>query len=248
MNRRHSYLITLAAVFIALSAVLYFVHYLIFRDTHHIFIYAFGDLAFLPLEVLIVGVVIERILDHNEKQEKLQKLNMVIGVFYSELGNFLLGYLIDGFDNREEICRILNISVDWKKEDFRKAFETLSRLKINPNARKADLPGLKTYLADKRDFLLELLANPGLLENDKFTDALWAVTHLSEELQARHSLADLPESDMNHLGGDIARAYGHLAGEWLEYGEHLHAKYPYLYSLVVRTHPFQEHPSAVVKK
>lgn len=248
MNKRNNYLISLTAILLGISVILYFVDYLIFRDANHIFVYLLSDLAFLPLEVLIVGVVIERILNNNEKQEKLQKLNMVVGAFYSELGNFLLNYLIDGFDNREEISRALNISGKWTKDDFRTARDFISGLKIKSNARKVDLVGLKIFLSGKREFLLELLANPGLLENDKFTDALWAVTHVDEELEARPSLSNLPETDMEHLGGDIARAYGHLASEWLEYVEHLQAKYPYLFSLVVRTHPFQEHPSAVVKQ
>src|ERR1035437_3586469 len=248
MNKRNNYLISLAAILMGISVIVYFVDYLIFRDANHIFVYLLSDLAFLPLEVLIVGVVIERILNDNEKQEKLQKLNMVVGAFYSELGNFLLAYLIDGFDNREEISKAMNISGKWTKDDFRTARDFIHGLKIKSNARKVDLVGLKTFMSGKREFLLELLANPGLLENDKFTDVLWAVTHVDEELEARPSLSTLPEADMEHLSGDIARAYGHLAGEWLEYAEHLKAKYPYLFSLVVRTHPFQEHPSAVVNQ
>ncbi|MDO8578349.1 MAG: hypothetical protein Q7R50_04120 [Dehalococcoidales bacterium] len=247
MKKRHSFLILLAVIFLALSAVLYFIHYLIFHDLHHIFIFGLGDLAFLPLEVFLVVLVIERILANNEKQEKLQKLNMVVGAFFSELGNFLLAYLADGFDNREEISKAMNVSGKWTRDDFRTARAFIGGLKIKPNARKVDLAGLKTFLGGKREFLLELLANPGLLENDKFTDALWAVTHVDEELEARPSLTGLPETDMEHLSGDIARAYGHLAGEWLEYVEHLKGKYPYLFSLVVRTHPFQEKPSAIVR-
>ncbi len=248
MHKRHSYVVSLAAVLIVVSAVLYFIHYLIFRDAQHIFIYLLGDLAFLPLETLIVVVVLERIIDANEKQEKLQKLNMVIGAFYSELGNFLLGYLKDDFDNRKEMTIALNISPKWTREDFRNAAGFVQAMKVKPDVRKMDLEGLKKYLAGKREFLLELLANPGLLENDKFTDVLWAVTHLDEELEARPSLANLPDSDFEHLGGDISRAFSRLIGGWLEYVEHLKGKYPYLFSLVVRTHPFQENPSAVVRQ
>jgi hypothetical protein len=49
MFRRFSFIVYLALAFLALSAVLYFVHYLVFGDIHHIFIYILGDLAFLPL-------------------------------------------------------------------------------------------------------------------------------------------------------------------------------------------------------
>ena len=246
--KRHSYIIALTSIFLGLSVVLYFAHYLIFRDAHHIFIYMLGDLAFLPLEVLLVVVVIERILARQERQEKLQKLNMVVGAFFSELGNRLLRDLINDFDNRVEIAQALNVTAKWTREDFRKAAEFARHLKVEVDYRQVDLEGLKVFLTGKREFLMGLLANSGLLENDNFTDALWAVTHLDEELEARPSFATLPETDLKHIAGDIARMYDHLASEWLEYVEHLKPKYPYLFSLIVRTHPFQEHSSPIVLK
>ena len=93
---------------------------------------------------------------------------------------------------------------------------------------------------------MTLLENPSLLENDRFTDLLWAVTHLDEELEARVSLNNLPEKDVEHIAGDIQRMYDHLASEWLDYVAHLKLNYPYLFSLILRTHPFQEHPSPSV--
>ncbi len=81
MIKKHYFLIILAVVFLALSGLTYFIHYVVFRDVHHIFIYMVGDLAFLPLEVLLVVIIIERILTHRERREKLQKLNMVVGAF-----------------------------------------------------------------------------------------------------------------------------------------------------------------------
>jgi hypothetical protein len=48
------------------------------------------------------------------------------------------------------------------------------------------------------------------------------------------------------LSGDLTRAYSQLAGQWIVYAQHLQADYPFLYSLLVRTHPLQEQPSAVV--
>jgi len=234
-------------VFVALSAILYFVHYLIFQDAHHIFIYMVGDLAFLPLEVLLVSVIIERILNRREKQDKLQKLNMVIGTFFSEVGNDLLRDLLIYFRNSEDIKKHLNIKGNWSKQDFDSAREYANKLKIDIDYNSLDFNRLQDVLSGKRDFLLTMLGNPGLLENDRFTDLLWAVTHLAEELKARPSLDNLPQNDLVHLSGDIQRFYDHLASEWLDYAEHLKANYPYLFSLVLRTHPFQEVSSAIVK-
>ena len=72
-----------AVVLLLCSAGVYWVHYLVFHDSHHIFIYLLGDIAFVPIEVLLVVIIIERMLARHEKQQMLQKLNMVIGVFFT---------------------------------------------------------------------------------------------------------------------------------------------------------------------
>jgi hypothetical protein len=246
MRRRFPFVVYLAIAFVALSAILYFIHYLIFRDIHHIFIYLVGDLAFLPLEVLLVVVIIERLLARRETQAKLEKLNMVVGAFFSELGNHLLLDLLKHFDNRLEISRHLNITESWTKKDFQKAVAFAQHLKVEVDCRNIDLGELKAFLAQKREFLLTLLENPSLLEHDRFTDLLWAVTHLDEELEARPSLINLPDRDLEHIAGDIQRLYDRLASEWLDYVQHLKSKYPFLFSLVLRTHPFQEHQSPII--
>ena len=246
MRKRFSFITYLAIGFVALSAILYFVHYLIFQDVRHIFIYMLGDLAFLPLEVLLVVVIIERLLARREMQAKLEKLNMVVGAFFSEVGNYLLQDLLEHFDNRLEISSHLNITGRWTKQDFKKAADFAYHLKVDVDCRNIDLGRLKAFLAEKRTFLLTLLENPNLLEHDRFTALLWAVTHLDEELEARTSFIGLPETDLEHLAVDIQRMYDHLASEWLDYVQHLKSKYPFLFSLVLRTHPFQEQQSPIV--
>jgi hypothetical protein len=59
--------ILLASVLIFLSTILYLVHYAIFRDAHHIFLYLLGDIAFVPIEVLLVTVIIHQVLSAREK-------------------------------------------------------------------------------------------------------------------------------------------------------------------------------------
>jgi hypothetical protein len=246
MMKGFKFYLVVALICMAASALLYYIHYLFFGDPHHIYLYLLGDIAYLPLEVFLVVIVIERVLSRREKQTMLYKLNMVIGAFFSEIGNHLLADLIKRFDNREEISRNLNVGKDWTVKDFKRADAFAYKLKIDLDIRKVDLEGMKKYLSQKRTYLLTMLENPNLLEHDRFTDLLWATTHLSEELEARESLKDLPEADLRHLTTDIERMYDHLASEWLDYVQHLKTNYPFLFSLVLRTHPFQERPSAVV--
>jgi hypothetical protein len=246
MIKRHRRFLILAAVFIASSAILYFIHYRIFENPYHIFIYLLGDLAFLPLEVFIVVIVIERILTYREKKALLSKLNMVVGAFFSEVGNQLIADLLCSVENREETSQCLSLKPDWTTNDFKRATACAHNIKVTADCSGIDLKALKELLIQKRGFLLRLLENPNLLEQECFTDLMWAVFHLSEELEARPSMKSLPESDLQHLAGDIQRVYGQLVAQWVTYLEHLKSRYPYLFSLVLRTHPFQPHPSPLV--
>lgn len=103
---------------------------------------------------------------------------------------------------------------------------------------REDLQTLKTFLTGKREFLLRLLANPNLLEHDAFTNLLWAVFHLTDELVHRKDISTISDKDYAHLAGDVKRAYVLLISEWLDYMKHLKTNYPYLFSLAMRTNPF----------
>ena len=175
----------LGAIFIASSALIYFAHYQTFHDPHHIFIYMIGDLAFLPLEVFLVVVVIESILSRREKQTRMEKLNMVVGTFYSEVGNHLLADIFGFCKNSKEICRYLNVTQDWATCDFKKAKDCVDTMTLPLDYLNIDLSKLKSFLIRKRGFLVRLLDNPNILEHQRFTSLLWAVFHLDEELEAR---------------------------------------------------------------
>ncbi len=110
-----------------------------------------------------------------------------------------------------------------------------------------DMDSLKKFLVSKRSSMVQLMENPTLLEHETFTESLRAVFHLIEELDSRPSLQDLPKSDYAHLSGDMKRAYTQLVSEWLDYMKYLKNKYPYLYSLSMRTNPFDKEASPIVK-
>ena len=76
-------------MFGALSAFTYYGHYLIFHKPHHIFLYL-GDLGFMFLEVLLITLFFHELLSRREKKQLLEKMNMVVEAFFSELGTDLL--------------------------------------------------------------------------------------------------------------------------------------------------------------
>lgn len=229
--------IFLGVFLVILSGLLYYLHFFIFKDLHHIFIYLIGDIAFLPLEVLFVVLIIETVITEREKRIQLEKLSVVINTFFSEVGNELFENLI-GFDKnsdklREEIC----LNKDLKKTDFIKTMKRLKNYEPLIDAKEGNLNEIKRFLNDKRDFILILLENSTLLENEHFTDLLWATLHLQEELNYRKNLDNLPETDLDHLSNDIKRVYLLLIEEFIIYAMNLKEKYPYLFSLVLRINP-----------
>ncbi|KPJ52782.1 hypothetical protein AMJ39_06935 [candidate division TA06 bacterium DG_24] len=238
--------IVLGLSLVLLSAVLYILHYTMFHDAHHIFIYMVGDVAFVPVEVLLVTLIIHRLLSERERRARLEKLNMVIGTFFSEVGTRALAYFSDFDPNLDRIKNDLVVQSDWPEREFADVRRRLGKYDYGVEIRQVNLQDLRTFLIDRRDFLLRLLENPNLLEHEAFTDLLRAVFHLTEELAHRDDLGALPDTDHAHIAGDIKRAYVLLVRQWLDYMKYLRDNYPYLFSLAMRTNPFDQTASAIV--
>ena len=232
---------------IALSGFVYIVQIEIFKAPRDTFFYLFQDLAFVPISVLMVTLIIDQVLRIREKRALLKKMNMVIGAFNSEVGTTLLKTLSSFDVNYEKTRKNLVITMDWSDNEFSSLRKNLRSYEYIIDGAKGNLEGLKDFLIGKRAFLLRLLENPNLLEHETFTDLLWAVFHLAEELDSRTDIKQLPVSDLEHLSGDIKRAYVLLISEWLSYMKHLKTDYPYLFSLAVRTNPFNPEASVEVK-
>lgn len=224
-------------IMLVLSLGLYWMDYKLFGQWREIGFGLLGNLAFLPIYVLFVTLMIERVLKAREREALRQKLNMVIGVFFSEVGTVLLR---DGFGFVRDCGALqerMKVSGGWLGADFSAAVEYVKTNEVNVDSRRGDLGELRSFLVSRRQFMLGLLENPNLLEHDDFTELLWAVFHLIEELEQRSDLTKLPETDLDHLSVDIKRVYAHLLRQWLVYMQHLKNDYPYLFSLAVRTNP-----------
>jgi len=245
-NQHHcKHRVLMGLLLVLLSVFVYSMHYAVFRDAHHIFIYLLGDVGFLFIEVLLVTLIIHQILGEREKRAMLRKLNMVIGAFFSEVGTPLLAYFRDFDRNAGAIATELKVDGRWSPERFKQMRVTLAQHEYQIDSQAGDLAGLQEFIVKQRPCLLRLLENPNLLEHESFTELLWAVFHLADELSHRSSVADLPATDQQHLSLDIERAGSLLTREWLSHMEHLKSDYPYLFSLAVRTNPFD--PAASVE-
>lgn len=236
--KRYRWQILLGLTLIVSSAVLYFIHYLIFRDIRHIILYLIGDIAFVPIQVLLVTLIIEWLLNEREKSALLNKLNMVIGAFFSEVGTRLFKCIFRFDAHFDKIRGNFIMTADWSDAEFKNAGKRIIGYDYKIESRRGNLEELRDCLVGKREFMLALLENPNLLEHESFTELLWAVFHLTEELDYRKNVRQLSDADYAHISNDIKRAYIALISEWLKYMKHLKNEYPYLFSLAVRINPF----------
>ncbi|MDO8303849.1 MAG: hypothetical protein Q7T18_11465 [Sedimentisphaerales bacterium] len=236
--------IVVGVLLIMLSALLGVIHYEFFHDARTFLFYMALDVAFIPVQVFLVTLIISNLLAYREKRMMLNKLNMVIGAFFSEVGSRLLKEFSAIDPDVKKIAEHLCIENQWDTKDFANVRLRLQSHHYTVEWSPAAFESLRTLLTAERSFLLRLLENQNLLEHESFTDLLWAVFHLTEELSCRTSLHDLPETDSVHLIGDTKRAYRLLLLQWLDYTKHLKNNYPYLFSLAIRTNPFN--PAAAV--
>lgn len=233
---------------VTLSLAMLTAHYLIFQDSYHLFIFFIGDLAFIPIEVLIVTLIIDQMLESRERQRRMEKLNMVIGTFFSIIGTPLLAQLVRADTSIGSVKERLVIGADWHNEMFKDVQTCLENHSCSIAVDHVDMQTLRNFLVSHEEFLLRLVENPMVFEHETFTDLILAINHLTEEVKARDDLSALPLSDTNHLANDIRRVYSQLIPQWLKYMEYLRNHYPYLFSLAIRKNPFDDSASVIVRQ
>lgn len=203
----------------------------------------FGGGAFIGF----VANATELMLLRRDVKQRMKKQNIVLGVFFTEIGYRLLKIFSAGDKNRDDFSDLKKIDMNFSVVQLSALIKNLNHDGIKVDIETVNLEKLNQFLSGKHHFILNLLENPVAVEHEGFTELLLSVAHLNEELRSRENLATLPKTDRNHLSGDMNRAYAFLVEEWLVYLIHLKTNYLYLYSLAARKNPFNPEASAIIK-
>ena len=207
----------------------------------------FVILAGVGTFLFVFAETVETMVNRQEAEARTRKINMVIGAFFSEAGVPLIKLVRSSIHDNEHLDSELKIEDAWTDQQFREAEQRLGTWNFDVDIRMVDIPAVHALLKDRRAFLLQLIQHPALFEHESFSDLLSAVFHLEEELSAREGLGPLPESDYSHLSNDTHRVIGKLIVQWVEYLRHMRVHYPYLFSLAIRTNPFDPNASPVIR-
>jgi hypothetical protein len=222
------------------SVILYYLHFKIFDDFHHIALYFLEDLAFIPIEVIFVSLIIHKAIEDQEKEKIREKTNVLVSVFFSEAGNSLLKALISSDDEIHNLKTIIEDNVHFSPKELKLMKGGLSKHAYKLNLDANDLCDIKVIMASHKNFILTLIQNPHLIEHNGLTDLILAMLHLIEELGARENLKSISTKDIEHLTGDVERVYSRLANEWLSYMGYQKKEYPFLFSFSSRSNPFSD--------
>lgn len=220
-------------ILILLSASIYYLQNQIFHQEENTIFYLFQDLAFVPIQVLLVTLLLNRFLNIMETRKKTKKINVIISTFFVEAGTQILGAMSEFNRNNGQLYHLLQIS-DEGKTKVRLLRKRLSNFEYEIQLDQDGLIRMSELLNRYRDFMLNMLGNDNLLEHDSFTDMLWTVFHVADELQMRLGEHVLIEEDISHLTIDMKRAYSAVVYEWANYMSYLKAEYPFLYVIALK--------------
>ena len=247
MKKRTKETILIGAGLVLLSVILHYVHVLIFKDVHHTMIFLVADIAFIPLEVFFTTIVIDKMLERREKEHLLEKLNMLIGLFYTELGTKLLADIVKG-DAHGVMANHRTITADtWCDKSFAKLHDDILQYDYEINIEKIDLKNIRNRLDNNKDLLINLISNGNLLEHETFTEMLMTIMHLKEELDTRYC-EYIKEYEIKHIETDLIAVYKYLTIEWAEYMKYLSKNYPSLYCKALINNPFDNRDKKIKDK
>lgn len=252
MDEHKRWKIKFSILMVVLIIIIYGSNYLVLGDAEHIISYIWTHLGFIPVDILVVAFLLDEIIERKEKEAMLEKLDMLMSTFFSEIGNDLISQLSTVNKYKADTASLKSIK-NWTEKDFDNKLAELKGASIDFTAdisaeeREEFLENLRNLLESKREFIINLINNPNLLEKEEFTALINAILHLDEELVHRTDFALVNDTDFGHLNGDMQRVYTKLVHEWVYYLRYLYKHHPYMIALIIRTNPFDENAEVYVK-
>ena len=252
MDSHKRWKIKFSIIMVILIIIIYGSNYLVLGDPEHIISYIWTHLGFIPVDILVVAFILDEIIEKKEKEAMLEKLDMLMSTFFSEVGNELISQLSAANKYKASTENLKSIK-NWEDKDYKNKLDELKNTTIDFQAdialenREEFLENLRNLLVSKREFIINLINNPNLLEKEEFTGLINAILHLDEELEHRKDLSLVTDTDFAHLNGDMHRVYNKLVYEWVYYLRYLNKHYPYMIALIIRTNPFDDDAEVYVK-
>lgn len=222
------------------SALLYAIHYLIFRDLHHLAIFGLHELAFVPLEVILVTLGLDQLVEKTHREEARSKVSIIETLYFNESGGTMLRYLTSFDPDAARLRELLQVTQDWRSSNFRQAIRQLKSYPFLLDLDRIDFFGLHYHLSQRHEYYRSMLENPALTQSEAFTEMIMKIYLLWEELDGRTNLYQLPEKDRSYLAELLHEIYRELTEYWLDnvYNHSIHNRFRL--HRAIESNPFME--------
>ncbi len=225
-----------ALILLSLSAALYFLVYSILGDGWAIGRYFLIHFAFLPIHALVLGIILEEVLNWRERRSRQRKLNFFMGIFFRQMGVDLYVRMVELVENRDELEKLTMVQPHWSARQFRAARQALRSFPLGMLSDAQSLESLFDLLEKREQEILELTRNPSLWEYERLYRVLVALFHLIEERRFLGDLSALRPQALEHLARDVGKALLFLLRLWLAYLEFLKGEHPVLFKHQMGVH------------
>jgi hypothetical protein len=235
-SRRYLDKVLIAAGLLALSGLMFVGYWLFVGDASYISNYFYLHISFLPVHALVLGLILEELIVHREKQQRHHRLNMFLGVFFRQMGIDIMLNMLLLAENRDALEQKMLVDKYWKARHFRRARQAVEGLGLRMRPDRGQLKILFNLLAQQEQEIITLTRNPLMLEFEALYRCLLSLFHLIEETHYRGQVLSLSDNVIHHLAADMGKTLTLLATLWLSYLEHLKEEHPVLFGFQVGLH------------
>ena len=146
-NSGRSWKFKFAIVMLIIASIFFVSRIIVLGDPEEVVAYLWKQIGFIPVNILIVALLLDGIMSKKEREAILEKLDMLMGTFFTEIGNDLISEISKANKNKSKTKDLKSIK-NWTDKDYE---NKLKELRDSPIDFEADVP-----LEDREEFLTSI--------------------------------------------------------------------------------------------
>ena len=129
MESHNKWKIKFSIIMVIAIIVIYGSNILILKDPEHVISYIWTHFGFIPVDILIVAFLLDEIISKKEKETMMEKLDMIMSTFFSEIGNDLIGQLSSVNQHKADTQYLESIKT-WSDKDYENKLKEIKNIDI----------------------------------------------------------------------------------------------------------------------
>lgn len=188
----------------------------------------------IPINAILTTFLLDSIFKCILRRKERKKINMLIDIFYSEIGNDILKVISKADKCAERIKCLSTIKKEWLIGEYQKIFDDFDNFENCLDIDKLDLDLLRKLLEDATPISIHFLTNTSLQDREEFKEIVLAILHLKKDLDYK----DIENDKSGYIKKEIEELYLLLSKRWMNYMYHLEEFKPRLFERALLNSPF----------